>query len=507
MESPDQVQKRPRALLWYLLPVIVLAVAIRLPFASFLIPDGLGDDGYITLRYAANLADGQGFVYNRGEPVWGTTTPLLTLILYGVAAAFGPGALEPAALGIGIAASVAFWVLLLMVCEHERIPRVVSVPVLLMAMFAPSYFENSLSGMETPLVLALMALSLYLYITDRPVGLGLVAGLLLLTRVDTLIWIGVLGGAYLLRHLRSGRGAIAWAASAFGVVVIPWHVFAYFTFGSVIPNSLKAKAVNHESFTGVDLSYFLRIYHLFFPVLRLGSYAWVGVGVTLAVVLVGCWLLAKDYRRLWPIGAFFFCFLASYWLGRAPLYSWYFPPSQWAALFLFCLGLYGLWNRWPAVAANRLARVAPYAALAAVILAAGVVGNYRLWAAGPVNARWVELGNFLKENTRADSKVFLEHIGLIGFKSGRPILDNMGLVSPEIVDLKKKYPDNDEWLRAALTQYKPEVVVLYDPQDPKFGKGRWRNDERAWFARQYRFVKRIDSQPTSYVYFRTDMVN
>ena len=33
------------------------------------------DDAYITYRYARNLADGAGFVYNPGERVLGTTPP------------------------------------------------------------------------------------------------------------------------------------------------------------------------------------------------------------------------------------------------------------------------------------------------------------------------------------------------------------------------------------------------------------------------------------------------
>src|SRR5262245_3913264 len=41
------------------------------------------DDPYITYRYAADLARGAGFVYNQGERLLSTTTPLYTLILAG----------------------------------------------------------------------------------------------------------------------------------------------------------------------------------------------------------------------------------------------------------------------------------------------------------------------------------------------------------------------------------------------------------------------------------------
>ena len=43
------------------------------------------EDFLITLRYAENLARGHGMVFNVGEPVLGTTTPLYTLFLAALA--------------------------------------------------------------------------------------------------------------------------------------------------------------------------------------------------------------------------------------------------------------------------------------------------------------------------------------------------------------------------------------------------------------------------------------
>ena len=42
------------------------------------------DDAPITYRYAENLAAGHGFVYNIGERILGTSTPLYTLLLAGL---------------------------------------------------------------------------------------------------------------------------------------------------------------------------------------------------------------------------------------------------------------------------------------------------------------------------------------------------------------------------------------------------------------------------------------
>jgi arabinofuranosyltransferase len=39
------------------------------------------DDAYITFRYARNLAEGSGFVYNPGQLALGITTSLYTLLM------------------------------------------------------------------------------------------------------------------------------------------------------------------------------------------------------------------------------------------------------------------------------------------------------------------------------------------------------------------------------------------------------------------------------------------
>src|SRR4029079_6272564 len=59
--------------------VLVLAAAVRV-----YVEQSTGfqfDDAWITYRYRVNLAAGNGFVYNTGEYVEGSTGPLLVLLL------------------------------------------------------------------------------------------------------------------------------------------------------------------------------------------------------------------------------------------------------------------------------------------------------------------------------------------------------------------------------------------------------------------------------------------
>jgi len=62
-----------------LVSIFTAAVIIRIVF--HLSTHFMWDDAFITFRYADNLAAGHGFVYNIGEHVLGTTTPLFTLLL------------------------------------------------------------------------------------------------------------------------------------------------------------------------------------------------------------------------------------------------------------------------------------------------------------------------------------------------------------------------------------------------------------------------------------------
>src|SRR3990172_13278728 len=64
---------------------VLVALIVILALAARLIPGPRTiDDAYITFRYARNLLAGQGLVFNPGERVLGTTTPVYTLLMAGL---------------------------------------------------------------------------------------------------------------------------------------------------------------------------------------------------------------------------------------------------------------------------------------------------------------------------------------------------------------------------------------------------------------------------------------
>jgi hypothetical protein len=468
--------------------------------AFHVVPNRLFDDGYITLRYAANLAEGQGFVYNKGESVWGTTTPLLTLLLSLSASLLGVCALEVSAIVFGVASAVVFWLMTAIILEDQRLPLLVALPVWLVILFSPAFLPNSVSGMETQLVLALMVLSLYASMRERPVLLGVLFALLLMARIDTLIWIAVTGGAYCLRHW-SDRPALASLLAAFVLASLPWHIYAYRTFGSLIPQSVAGKAISHDAFKSVDWAYLFKYSEIYFPVEYLGPLAPAAVITCLFILTLGAFTLARRNPSLAPIGLFFFCFAGSFYLAHAPAFMWYFPPAQWVAYLLLGMGIYALWNCRLGMGSHRIARWVPCCLLTAGILFQGALGVRRLWVELSKDNRYVEVSNFIAANSNEQSKVFLEHIGLVGYRTRRTIIDNMGLVSPEIAHLKRRHPD--KWLTLSLMEFRPDVVVLYPDQDPRTAPPScWDPEEAKWFTREYHLATEFATVPPTSVYLR-----
>lgn len=231
----------------------------------------LTDDAYIALRYARNLADGAGLVFNQGfERVEGYTNFLWVLVM---AALHGLGVdLENAALGCSLVATVALWALVVWFAwrTHARCDwiLVVLIPPLLLAA-TRSIAVWSTSGLETRFFeLLVVAGAIRLIVEDeamekrectpRPVAAVLLA-LATLTRPDgLLISLAVFSSISTFRW-RSGRKRLPWLASSlvWYVVLVGGHyVFRYAYYGAWLPNTYYAKVDGHL-WWGMGLKYLM----------------------------------------------------------------------------------------------------------------------------------------------------------------------------------------------------------------------------------------------------------
>jgi hypothetical protein len=491
MDRPNIVQSnthmKTRWLFWLLL---VAAAVLRIVLAIHLVPNGLFDDGYITFRYARNLAKGLGLVFNPGEHVLGTTSPLFTFLLAGGARIVGSRYIERLAVTIGVLASLASIYFSERALSLAEVPGEVKWTFLSVLCFLGSFVTNATSGMETPIVLFLMSLSLYFYVQNRFLALSLTGGLLFLSRIDTGIWLLALVIAALSAPKRRRLSELVRPLLTFFLIAGTWLCFTWLYFGSVIPQSVIGKAVSHAAFVLPDWQYTLTFLSAFVPVLRFGVWGSLLVALAFLILLPPIVDLFKTYHPLRPIVFFFPLYVALFLASHAPLFSWYVIPPKWA---FYVLAIYGIWfyaSRlvaffgWPVVTL----RIIP--ALGVAIFILGVV-EIKRDVATKIDFPSIAISDYVERNLRPGGSIFLEHIGLIGYKTDRYIFDYMGLVTPETTRLRKAY--GPVWLPKAARKYNADLVLLYDSDLPVIESTQ--DADALWFQSHY---ARVPYHPSPY---------
>ena len=177
--------------------LFVFAVVVRL-----LPGERMVDDAYITFRYARNIVNGIGFVYNPGERVMGTTTPLYTLLMAGLSFLLRTDTYPSIAIWVNALADGATCALLVPLGQAISGRRHVGIAAGLLYAIAPFSVTFAIGGMETSVFVLLLCLTALLYLRDS-IYWPLIAALALLTRPDALIFIGPIGLHYLIRYFRS----------------------------------------------------------------------------------------------------------------------------------------------------------------------------------------------------------------------------------------------------------------------------------------------------------------
>jgi len=472
---------KSRSLLWLL---IACAAIFRIILAAHLVPDGLFDDGYITFRYARNLARGFGLVFNPGEHVLGTTSPLFTFLLAAGARLFGAHYIEHVAVTLGILFSLCSIYFSERALDIASIPEEVKWTFVSLLCFLPSFLTNATSGMETPLVLFLMALSFYLYVQDRLSALAIVGGLLFLSRIDTGIWLMALGLAILFATMRKPFAVLLRPLLIFCAIVGAWLCFTRIYFGSIIPQSVVGKAVSHAAFVLPDANYTLTFLSAFIPALRFGIWGLLVVAFVFLLLLPPAIDLCKKYPLARPVVFFFPLYVGLFLASHAPLFSWYVMPPKWGfyLLAIYALHFYAL--RILALFHLPEAAIRALPALGLVLFFLAVVAVKRE-VASPLFVPVAAIADYIQENLPANSKIFLEHIGLIGYKTDRYIYDYMGLVTPETTRLRKAY--GPSWLPKAARKYDADMVVLYNADIPVIQSTR--DADALWFQANYSHLR------------------
>jgi hypothetical protein len=97
------------------------------------------------------------------------------------------------------------------------------------------------------------------------------------------------------------------------------------------------------------------------------------------------------------------------------------------------------------------------------------------------------IGLWLRENTSPGTTVQLEPLGYVGYYSGRIMLDEVGLVTPRVVDLKRAGISSAEVYTQIL---QPDSFVIHCDDAARLSQGEGVADE--WVLERYRPVEVFD---------------
>ena len=240
------------------------------------------DDAYITLRYASNLLQGHGVVWNPGEYVQGYTS-VLHLMLISALGYLGIDLVTATKL-IGLAALLGLLASLL-VYGIDRLGDgpLWSMPALLTVSSAPLLIW-AIGGLEGTLYALLVSLGCLIHVAtpdetrqQRRVALsGLFLGMAFLTRPDGAIFVAITG-AWLLYDVIGKRqpfGTLLIYAGAVTLVVFPYQLWQLLYYGDIIPNTFYAKATGISSNRlepGFNYLFSYALEPPFLPLLALGG--------------------------------------------------------------------------------------------------------------------------------------------------------------------------------------------------------------------------------------------
>jgi hypothetical protein len=331
------------------IPYLLVAVALA---ARFIPGPRTIDDSYITFRYARNLVSGNGFVFNPGEYVQGTTTPLYTLLMAGLALPLG-GAAAPfpvIALGINALADAATCLLLWRICRRLGAEWAGLAAALVWAV-APYSVTFAIGGLETSLYVFLLTAMMAAYLWKKRTLTTLCAALALLTRPDAILLVAPLALDRLWRAFRKGEKLEWGEALAFLLPCLAWGVFATLYFGSPIPHSVTAKLAVYRLEDNAALIRLIQ--HYATPFMEYDAIGVVGIGLGL---ILYPFLYLVGARRAWRSEPRLLAWLVYPWLyflvfaiPNPLLFRWYLTPPLPAYFLVILLGaeqvLRGLFRR------------------------------------------------------------------------------------------------------------------------------------------------------------------
>jgi hypothetical protein len=358
------------------------------------------------------------------------------------------------------------------------------------------------SGMETSLAVLLSGLFLLFIIRRKLVPMAVCAGMLLLTRPESFVPLLVTSLTAMISDRPGGASPGRWVLYALGVaaIVLPWELFAYFHFGSIVPTTAMAKS-------GFRFSP-AEVYETLIDLVQTMS---VSDGFVVALGIVAYNVLpVRDRNRLTSVEK-----LLLVWYVSLPIYYVLTSTnvvSRYTLIVAPAIVVVSMMLVGKAIASGHVGagakRVLVTIALGSIVLNA----TFFEWKVRPqleaftegMRDGFIAIGTWLKENTPVETRVLVGDVGAIGYYSERRVCDAAGLVTPEFIPLARKgYNAALLKYESAYRELKPVEYVVIPAREKETS---WPDQLRPVLTCAIRGLRMTSNSPTYYTLLKVEDV-
>ena len=436
------------------------------------------DDAYISYRYARNLSDGLGLVWNPGEHVEGYSNFLWVEILAGLHYVGADIVLSGRWLGFALAVVAAGGTYLLTrQLVDDPAGRIAGLVAALLLASSGTWALWASAGLEPPLFATLTLAAVLLHARERdracaPAS-GAVWALAAMTRPDGLVLVAVSGAFKIgeavariraatgtLRPLARELATLALWLAGFAIVFAPYFAWRYTTYGWLYPNTYYAKV-------GVGLDQYDRGLRYLASFLE-ESGGWLVLLAPLAITMTSI----RRERAIY-VFALLVAWMAyvAYVGGDSLLRFRFFAPLMPLFYALAVASVAALLDTTRSDEPPR--RWIPQATIVLVAAAAIVFtlhpssadSNRIVGERRAVDDR-AEIGRWLRDNLPGTTSVAAVPVGAIGYESRLTIIDMLGINDEHIahrdVPLGEFPAGHEKYDSEYVLDRRPDIIILSD---------------------------------------------
>ncbi|WP_419870778.1 hypothetical protein [Chryseobacterium sp. CT-SW4] len=428
---------------------VIFTVVFKL---LFLLTHYIQEDAFITWRVAQNLLDYGVIGFNGDEKISASTTHLYVFVSYLFNLVLGKeGFIEPLLIFNSILFTIGSLLLSHLLLKN---PWHKAIFIFLIGILPPA-IKISILGMEYGILFFLeMALLYYGFKKEKKWALILFPILILFTRIDTVIFLGIVFLVDVFWNKKIRWSYILGGILGVGIVV----AFNWFYFGEIVNNTITAKKLRYDNnFTmAQNLEYFNQSYGNFWGMLKLpGDFNPSTIVVLIFELVCFIFLIRQKEKRnyfLWMIFLFGWAKQLIF-ISQRSLFDWYYWVPQlllFTPVLVFVLEQKTKRNLW--LFLLLVFYIVPMFAFQTVHSIA--TGN------GEWNYRRT-IGLYLNQYEKDKNQwILLEPAGYVPYFSGLKTIDEVGLVDKEVqTEIEKDKPNY--WINTVKNR-KPKYLLTYD---------------------------------------------